>query len=80
MRGSKESKAPCYDKISNRVLRCCTRKAVVVLPSIINAMLILWNFSKNWKSTRTIPKHVKSDDMPMMGKIAERIIARKIQQ
>lgn len=84
IRRTKLRKAPGSDTTSNRVLRRFTRKAVVALTKIINAMFRDCYFQKKWRLAEVImpPKHGKRDNfnmLPAMNKIADKIIATRIQ-
>lgn len=77
-----QKKAPGADNISNRVLKRFTRKALVALANIINAILRL-NYLKiieTGKRPAVFIKLLTNQFTSAMSKIDERVIANRIEE
>lgn len=87
----KLKKAPGYDMITTEILRHLPRKGIVMLTQIINAILKLGYFPTQWKLAEIImiakpgkpATEIKSyrpiSLLPVMSKIAEKVIASRLQ-
>uniref|UniRef100_V5GNF3 Putative RNA-directed DNA polymerase from transposon X-element n=1 Tax=Anoplophora glabripennis TaxID=217634 RepID=V5GNF3_ANOGL len=84
-------KAPGCDQIGNRILRKLPHKGVMALLNIVNAILRLRRFPARWKKADVIfPKPGKNltfaasyrpiSLLPMMSKVAERIILTRLRE
>lgn len=84
------NKAPGPDNIPNFVLKRLTKKYIIQLTYIINAILKLQTFPNTWKNATVIPIHKKNKNIhdPLnyrpisllntLGKLTEKIIHRRL--
>ncbi|GJQ75498.1 hypothetical protein Trydic_g17585 [Trypoxylus dichotomus] len=90
IRAFRTNKAPGSEGITNSALKHAPKKFVMHMTNICNAMLRLRHFPTNWKlaDVAMIPKPGQAANwpqnyrpislLPVMGKIAERIILRRL--
>ncbi|GFV93400.1 probable RNA-directed DNA polymerase from transposon BS [Trichonephila clavipes] len=88
----KNNKAPGLDNINNKMIKNFTFKTIFILTQLINKILKLRHFPRNWKTAIVFPihkpgKNKKSPDsyrpislLSSLSKIAEHIILLRINQ
>lgn len=87
---TRERKAPGPDGITNKVLKSLSKKAIMTLVAIINAILRLRYFPHDWKcadvivlpkpgQSATFPQNYRPISLlPTLGKIAEGVILKRL--
>ncbi|GFU72284.1 probable RNA-directed DNA polymerase from transposon BS [Trichonephila clavipes] len=90
VRTLKNNKAPGFDNVTNKMIKNFPIKVLLILTYIINKILLLHHFPKNWKTAIVFPIHKAGKDKnlpdsyrPMsllstLSKIAEHVILNRI--